>query len=413
MNSSKASYSLFEGDLADRILDRISDFFCKVLRYDASAHERSGWDVVGLVSRIVFLVALTYGVQFYLAWLDGVIDLTRAPAEVFIFDYAAIAQLLIGIPIFVVARYLIDKSTSRCIGYFMNSGIIPESQLVDTRLGLSRVQKVARHPVPEIILVVLAYAMTLPWILTEIGNGTSNWLALVINGVESPTLCGLWAGFIAVPIYQFLWLRLVWKLILWSWALLVLAKRVVVKPTHADNIGGLKPLVSTQSSFALLAFAIGMIVSATLLYKVNVQGADIGSYSMWGVLLAYVILTPILFTAPMMVFTPVLKETKLEYLAKYNRLSVLLRTLRDEENIASVVEKDGKGELKEDAGSHFDYYTQVDEDHRNIRTMRIIPYDFDYIKKLFSATIAPIIPVLWKLDLFPSGMKEFFEKFGS
>jgi len=101
-----AQFSLFEGDLVNRIFAR------------SGLRARPLGD---LLARIVILLCLTWIPLALLAVLSGV-GMGRPPRENFFLDVAAYGQFILGLPLFVIAESVIAGHTREAAKSFLASG---------------------------------------------------------------------------------------------------------------------------------------------------------------------------------------------------------------------------------------------------------------------------------------------------
>jgi len=109
----RVAFSLFEGDLVNRIFSYFG------------IHGRRAVD---LIARILILMSVTWGVLAVLAVF--VSKVAQGPAgENFFLDFAAYLQLIIGLPLFVIAERVIGEHTREAAGYFLAAGVIPPEEI--------------------------------------------------------------------------------------------------------------------------------------------------------------------------------------------------------------------------------------------------------------------------------------------
>jgi len=172
--------------------------------------------------------------------------------------------------------------------------------------------------------VGLGYLFSWLWAREEIANGLESWHSTTpAGGEEWFTWAGLWTAFVALPVFTFLWLRWVWKIAVWTAFLFGLSRRrLKLMAVHPDRTAGLGCLSDVQTSFSLILFGTGVLVSAFLAYQLTWESTDITDRTVWIPTLVYVFLAPGVFLAPLFLFTGALRRTEHAALVSLNRLTV-------------------------------------------------------------------------------------------
>ena len=118
----------------------------------------------------------------------------------------------------------------------------------------------------------------------------------------SYSLAALWNHLIAVPVLLFLWYRWLWRIVIWTLFLRDVARlELRLVPTHADGAGGLGFLEIAHTSFNILAFAVGSVLSAQAAFKIVYEGASIEVFQT-PVIIVLVVMQ-ILFLGPLLLFS--------------------------------------------------------------------------------------------------------------
>ena len=135
------------------------------------------------------------------------------------------------------------------------------------------------------------------------------------------SLAGAWAFLIALPILNYLWLRFIWKILLWIFYLRQVSRmRLELHPTHADLTGGIGFISEAQSRFAVFILGYGISnVAASVGYEITILHYDFTTLPVWGPLVGFSIGAPLLFTLPLFMFTRQLFRAKRRALAIYRR----------------------------------------------------------------------------------------------
>ena len=199
-----------------------------------------------------------------------------------------------------------------------------------------------------------------------------------------------------MPLFTYLWMRWVWKIGAWTYFLLRVSRlRLKLQAAHPDRTGGLGCLSDVQTSFAVILFGTGLLFSAWAIHKLYFERTPFGSIDVWGPIVIYVVLAPLVFVAPLFLFTGVLARAKREALVAYAEMSAALtshferRWMRGPERApAEVLE-----------GSQPSALTDFNTIYQIVEDMRIVPFDRRSFLELFSASATPFAPVAFFLEL--------------
>jgi hypothetical protein len=172
--------------------------------------------------------------------------------------------------------------------------------------------------VAELCVFGAAYA-TAYAVLTEAGfQGGSTWHSRETHA--GLTLPGYWYALAAIPIFQFLVYRWIYRMFVWAWFLRKLTTlRLRLAPTHPDNAGGLGFLGKACIPFGTLLFAASAVVSSAIATRVLFAGAQLQGFQ--HSYAALFVLALAVFVAPLLVFVPVLLGAKQRGLLEYGTLA--------------------------------------------------------------------------------------------
>ncbi len=396
-SSSITPFSLFDGDLLNRVFSRIG------------LQSRRGVDIAG---RCLVAVALTWVPMAILAVLQGLYS-TRIDARNFFADYAAYAQCLVALPLFIIGERIVTRSTREAANEFLDTGVVDPGDLevVD---GIHREVERLRHWwLPELIAIGLAYALAAATILPEWftdsmrtwHTGAGDDPATRIFTIFGLTLPGTWAMLVALPILNYWWLRLGWKVIIWTLYLYRISRRhLVLVASHPDQTGGIGFVSEVQSTFAIIIFAYGISnVAAVIAYKVGIEHAPLTLPPVWGPALGFIIGAPLLFTLPLLMFTKQLFRTKRRALALYREQALRHAVAFEAQWLA------GEHGMATDAGAAaLLNINSVATVFGRVEKMRVVPFDFESALQLIGSTVGSVATVLPLLRI-EGPLKEWLE----
>jgi hypothetical protein len=384
--------SLFEGDPFKRFLvwlriDRIND--------------------VRPLRRVAAAISFTWLPVCALSWVSGH-ALGATPRESFLVDVAALFQFVVVVPLLLAAEPWLEARIQDAGKYLQQSAIIRKEDRDRYDAILWRIAAARGSWIPVAACVVCAYAMMASWLLGELRNGYSTWHAVVTGPSERLTLPGTWAAFLAIPFALFTICRWVWKVILWACCLRELSRlRLRILPAHPDAMGGLGFLGTLQGRFGTIIFAVGVLIAATTYHKVVTEEAALGTWATWAPPVAYIVLAPLAFAAPLLFFARPMAAAKRNAERRY---ATLLVELSGEFHRRWLGEDSYSSSLKQD-GPDFSTMADAAATLHVVNGMRIVPFDFRTIANLALSAGVPMIPVFAKLLPIPEPLQKVIETF--
>ncbi len=373
-------FSLFAGDLLNRVFAR------------AGVPEHSRFQVL---KRSMIVVLLTWLPVALLALCGGPAGGGTITTNFFA-DFAAYAQFLIAMPLFMLAEPIVEASTRDAARQFLTCGIIRAEDHQRAYLLHGQIKRLRLSYWPEIAGIIIAYTLSLVILVPEFGSHPlPTWHIQDYTHWRTLTGAGAWEFLVALPLLNYTWLRFVWKILIWTYYLYrVRMMRLELHPTHPDLTGGIGFISYAQSRFALFILAYGISnVAATVGYEIAILHYDLSTLTVWGPLLGFTIGAPLLFTLPLLMFTEQLYRSKRHALALYReRVTEQSRLVEKhwlgaDHNTASATEEVRQLAELTTLGTMFS----------RIESMRVVPFDLRSFGQLIGssfASVALILPVL-------------------
>lgn len=370
-------FSLFDGDWLHRVYSMLH----------LSNHVR-----FSIGKRCLAVVALTWLPVALLALASGHAG-GGIVATNFFADFAAYAQFLVGLPLFMVAEPIIDESTRGVARQLISCDIIrPEDRgkLYGVHGLIARMRKSYR---PDLICIVIAYTFSAVILIPEFGpHPLPTWHVQDHGGWRMLTAPGLWEFVIALPLMNYTWLRLMWKIVLWIFYLARVARmHLNLHPTHPDLTGGIGFISDAQGRFAIFILAYGISnVAATVGYEMAIQRYDLDALPVWGPLFLFAVGAPLLFLTPLLMFTKHLYRSKGRALAAYRE-----RVTAQGRKVESRWQNDSHGtpstsdEIRELAE-----LTTMSTMFLHIEKMRVVPFDLRSLGQLMGSSFGSVATVL-------------------
>ena len=225
------------------------------------------------------------------------------------------------------------------------------------------------------------------------------------------SLPGWWEFVIAIPLMNYTWLRLMWKIFLWIYYLQRVSRmRLELHATHVDLTGGIGFISRTQGQFAIFILAYGISnVAATVGYEVAILHYDLSKLPVWGPLAAFAVGAPLLFTLPLFMFTRQLYRSKRRALSIFRqRVTEHSRKIEARWLSAATSPDSAAEEIR-----YLTELTTLGNMFTRIEGMRVVPFDLRSFMQLSGSSlgsIATLLPILHISGTFP-GILESVSKF--
>jgi len=297
---------------------------------------------LGTARRTIFFTLFAWLPLAIWAWQAGR-ALPGAPGEPLLQHFGVQARCLLAIPILILAQAFAHKTTTRLIPWFERSGVVPETRRSQFQDVVHGVQRLRSATLPWVVILGLVVAWTAVGPVARKGEDLS-WAMQDAAGPQHLGFGGWWFLYVARPIYIVLLLGWLWRLVL----LTLLFRRTSklgldLVPTHPDRTGGLGFVERFAVMFAPVAFVLSAVLASNWAHQVLYHGISVQSLRTPAAI--FVVVTLLLFLAPLLVFvgplTAAKKRAELEYGALVGRHGDLVRKrwiLREPIKDASLLE---------------------------------------------------------------------------
>jgi hypothetical protein len=405
-NDPPSQFSLFEGDLMNRAFNSIGI---------------GSRGVSDIFLRAVVIIAITWGGMALLS-IEDVMNLPPEPraAQNFFYDFAAYAQFFVGIPLYLVAERVIGESIMGAARDFEDSGVVSTEDIPQLHETEKTVERLRKKLWPEIICIGISFFFAFMAFAPELVRPPSEMMTWHVRELAQPqpflfwtmthtyTAAGLYATMIALPLQTYIWVRWVAKIWFWYWYLRRVSRfKLNLIASHPDKTGGIGFLSEVQAKFALIILAGGISgVVATVGYKIAVEQAPINLPPVYGLVLGFAIGAPILFLAPLLLFTKQLGRTKKRALAQF-REKAMVNARRVEEK---WLHTDYNDETEAGLRTELNQLNLLSGFFDRIHGMRVVPFDLRSAGQLIGSALGPIIPLIpYFFDLPEGPWKEVLE----
>lgn len=305
------------------------------------------------------------------------------PELSFLHDYAAITYMA-AIPFLVITRRVFSGEwTFVCRNAFSSGLLSPEKSASLKKLLTHRIETFDSRSF-YLGLIATGLALSLTILLLTLKDGSAFWFS---SSNWPITPAGIYHWAFNVPV--FLSILLYWASRYWIWFCFLrdfARQEPAIHASHPDRTGGLGFLGDATTGLSLLMFTIGAVLSATVLYKVNVEGVAATSAPVLFILGGYTIAAVCLITGPLLVFTGPLFRARKIAIFDLTRFGLKYADLLDEKPAGS---QESLGMLQAQADLSVVF--------QNIHRMRIWPIDLGSLGKFILTAILPLLPLLYEL----------------
>jgi len=306
----------------------------------------------------------------------------------FLYDLDAHARFLVAIPLFLLAEVVVHQRMRPLVRHFVDAGIVTPEALPQFQAAIARALRLRNSLAVELTLVVLVFS--LGWMLWKEGTslGISTWYTVSDGAGRRLTVAGQWYIHVSIPIFQFLFFRWYFRLVIWVlflWRVSRLDLRLT--PTHPDRAGGLGFLAGGPIAFALVILAQSALLSALIGNRILFQGATLVSFKYE--IAAFVILQLAVVLGPLCVFVPTLLALKRQGRREYGALAARYTREFHEKWIGGAAPANealvGSGDIQSLA--------DLANSYEVVRGMRAVPFSRDTIIQVAVPAVAPLLPL--------------------
>ena len=305
----------------------------------------------------------------------------------FLYDPSAHIRFLLSVPLLIVAEVVIGPRIVAATSHFITSGLVPENRYQDFDASIVDAIRLRDSTLAEAIILAITYLGAFISI-RYLSATVSTWHSLVTELGHRFTLAGYWYALVALPIYQFLVYRWLWRTFIWCKFLRRVSKLdLQLIPTHPDQAGGLGFLGETHRLYAIFIFAYAATASAVACREVLFDKVPIQSYKI--PVAALIILMLLLFLGPLFMFAPILLRTRRKGLHEYSTLACKLGRLYDQKWVKG--NPLGESLLTTPDNTSLANYSH---DYELVDRMRVFPFEPRTAVALALAGLIPMVPLL-------------------
>lgn len=332
------------------------------------------------VTRALILTALAWIPLFVISYVTAYAGLNIT----FLRDYGVYGRILVAIPVLVIAEIPIGRRTGDVLQQFVNTNLTRQQEAPTLSSAIRDATKQKNSIMAEIIILALIYSNLAVRRDVVIASDPLNiWY---FTG-ERISPAGWYFILISLPIFQFLLLRWIWRLAIWTGLLFRISRlNLQLMPTHPDRMGGLGFLGLALIPFGMVGFACGAVVSTYLMNNMAYKGLSLTSSA--NIMVVFIFFAVLILIIPILVFTDKLIALRANGILKYGNLGEDYVRMFDRKWIEGSDEDIlGTSDIQSlaDLANSFDI----------VQNMRTIAADTKTIMVIAAMAAIPMIPVFF------------------
>ena len=300
-------------------------------------------------------------------------------------------RFLVAIPLAFVGEVWIDPRLRQFVRGLVVSHLVPPADVPALDRAIRLTHRLRDSATAEVVLALLAViSVNLGVRPFDLPDDIRSWRATGVGEALHPTLAGWWYALIALPLYQFVVGRWIWRLIVWALFLWRLARlRLELVATHPDLVGGLGYLPVAQSHFEILCLAFSAVAASTHAERMIFAGAPLKAFTLPA--LGVILLNLLLYLVPLLCFAPRLIAVKRRGLREYGAVATAYVQGFDAKWLRGGAPPGesflGSGDIQSlnDLAGAFGI----------IRQMRVVPIGPALVIILIGATLLPVAPLVF------------------
>jgi len=308
----------------------------------------------------------------------------------FLRDIDVHTRLLIALPLFVVAEPFVHGRLTGAVRQFIDRGLIAPGDLRRFAAAVVSSVKLRNSPLLEIAILLVAFIGG-QWVWeSRVSLNVGTWYNNDGADGSTLTLAGRWYAFVSLPLFRFLALRWLVRLIVVWYRFLWLVSRIPLRlnALHPDRTGGLGFLNTSVFAFAPILLANSSLLSGMVAQRIWYEGAALPQFKME--ILGVVVVLMLLVLLPQTFFAIQLERTwrtgggeygilGSRYVDEFRRKWLTLRPHTRESLVGSA-----------DIQSLADLANAYEV----IRDMYLVPITRTTVLRLGVLTIIPLLPLL-------------------
>mgnify|MGYP001240429344 FL=1 len=238
----------------------------------------------------------------------------------FLQDVETQLRLLVAVPLLLWAELRVGRELPKLVRRFVLEGVITDAVRPQFDAVVASAVRLRNSVTAEVLLVVFVYGVGVPFVWgDQVALDVNSWYATAMDGRLHPWLAGWWAGLVAMPIVQFLFLRWYWRLFIWGRFLWQVSRLdLKLEPMHPDGAAGLHFLAFVDRTFRPLLLALGTVLAGMMANRIFYTNGKLLDFKVE--IAGTVMLLVFAILGPLVAFWPAMRAARRRGLDDYGRL---------------------------------------------------------------------------------------------
>ena len=257
---------------------------------------------LGLVHRRLFAFVLITWVP--LCVLSALDRQSTDVAVSFLHDIDAHVRLLIALPLLIVAEPIVHERVTLVVRQFLDRGLVAPADLRRFFAAVVSSVKITNSATLEIAVALIAFVGG-HWLWeSQVSLHMDTWYnRRSVDGATSVSLAGRWYVLVSLPVFRFIALRWLMRLVIVWYRFLWLVSRIPLRlnALHPDRTGGLGFLNTSVFAFMPVLVAVTSLLSGVIAERIWHGGATLPQFKLE--ILASIVFLMLLVLLPQAFFT--------------------------------------------------------------------------------------------------------------
>ena len=187
----------------------------------------------------------------------------------FLFDIEVHVRFLLALPLLLFAEWVVHQRLRPVVGQFISRGIVTADTRVRFDACIASALRLRNALWIELGLIGFVFTVGHSLFFEQIAISATTWYVSGAKAGLKLTPAGYWLAYVSLPIYQFVFLRWIFRILIWCrflWQVARLDLRLIA--THPDRAGGLGFLGQSAAAFMPFLVANGALLSGIIAERI-------------------------------------------------------------------------------------------------------------------------------------------------
>jgi len=230
------------------------------------------------LTMLIFALFVAYAPLIVISAMEGTFN-SRGSDVPLVRDVALHLRFLLAVPILILSRPVVQRSTSAVCEYTYNVLLCEEDR---EHVFLPAVKRVRHHNeswTSLVVILVLVIGVSFFLHISSVEDPSvislRGWFGAPDSGGFKVSSTYIWYSTISMSLFRFLLLKWLWTYCGWIWLLIKIAGcKLNLTPHHSDKVCGLNLLVFPQNGFNLLFVALAITSSGAFINRMLYRHAS-------------------------------------------------------------------------------------------------------------------------------------------